>query len=598
MISTWMLFALAVSALLTVAAFGVERVLAAYGRPARFAWVSAIVLSVLWPIAPMIARWLNAIPKAVNVLPFTIVVSTPYVISADEAAAIRRAMLVDRALTLVWVTLSLLLVARLVRGVIALEASRRGWKRGRVNGVAVKVSENVGPAVVGLRQMDVVVPEWIFSLDEPLRAIVLRHEEEHRVAGDPYLLFGATVLVALMPWNVALWIQARRLRLAIEMDCDARVLRAHPSPERYGMLILTIAQRRSLSPVQFAPMLSEPKTNLERRILAMRTRKVARLTVIGGGVVATAVLALASTLQSAPATFENTRAAIAQRFVAALPAAFAPETLPVKKAPAVQTDSVGRRAAPKQEVLQLGTVVTTTQEKQSPAYLNPAPAYPAVLRAAQVEGAVIARFSYDARGAIDQTSINILTTTHPLFTETVRSALKGWHGAANTTSQVPFIFVLDTKTGQDLAAYPGGLPAGSMVVKASAIAATATGAGAGAAVSNAEIDGPRPVTADQTYFEFQVEKPVQSMPGNPGPRYPDLLREAEVEGEVLAQFVVGPDGKADMSSFKALKSDHDLFTQSVMNALPNMRFTPPEVGGKAVKQLVQMPFQFNLTKKP
>jgi TonB family protein len=587
-ISTWMLFALAVSALVTVAAFAAEQVLKAYGRPARFVWLSAIALSVLWPIAPTIARLLPAPPKPVNVLPFTIVVSAPSVISADEAAAIRRALFVDRALLVVWVGLSLMLIARLVRGALALEESRRAWKRGRVNGTPVKVSENVGPAVVGLRTMDVVVPEWILSLDEHLRAIVLRHEEEHREARDPLLLFAATVLVALMPWNVALWIQARRLRLAIEMDCDARVLRVHPSPERYGMLILTIAQRRSLAPVQFAPMLSEPKTNLERRILAMRTTKVARVTVIGGGLVTTGVLLLASALQSAPTSFEQTRTALAQRFVAALPNAFAPETIPVKKKP-VSVDSVVRMATPKatNEVRKLNAVVTTGAAQADPANLNPYPAYPAVLRATQTEGAVIARFTYDAHGAVDPASISVLTSTDATLTESVRSTVARWRGAPNTTTQVPFIFVIDTKTGKDLAAYPGGLPEGSMVVKATAIP-----------VESVVGNGPVPVNADQTYFEFQVEKPVQALPGNPGPRYPDELRTAKVEGEVLAQFVVGPDGVADMSTFKVLKSTHDLFTEAVVKSLPNMKFSAPEVGGKGVKQLVQMPFQFNLSKTP
>jgi protein TonB len=105
-----------------------------------------------------------------------------------------------------------------------------------------------------------------------------------------------------------------------------------------------------------------------------------------------------------------------------------------------------------------------------------------------------------------------------------------------------------------------------------------------------------PVNENQTYFEFQVEKQVQSYPGNPGPRYPDMLRSANVEGEVLAQFVVDTTGRADMSTFKVLKTTHDLFTNSVKSALPNMKFYPAEVGGKKVKQLVQMPFQFNLTK--
>jgi periplasmic protein TonB len=107
---------------------------------------------------------------------------------------------------------------------------------------------------------------------------------------------------------------------------------------------------------------------------------------------------------------------------------------------------------------------------------------------------------------------------------------------------------------------------------------------------------PTPVNDNQTYFEFQVEKQVSPYPGNANPRYPDMLRSANVEGEVLAQFVVDTSGRADMSQFKVLKSTHDLFTNAVKAALPNMRFYPAEVGGKHVKQLVQMPFQFNLTK--
>src|SRR5881275_1104996 len=101
-------------------------------------------------------------------------------------------------------------------------------------------------------------------------------------------------------------------------------------------------------------------------------------------------------------------------------------------------------------------------------------------------------------------------------------------------------------------------------------------------------------TADQTYFEFQVEKTVGG--GQVSLRYPDMLRSASVEGEVLAQFVVDTTGRVDMSTFKVLKSTHDLFTNAVKASLPNMKFYPAEVGGKRVKQLVQMPFQFSLTK--
>lgn len=125
-----------------------------------------------------------------------------------------------------------------------------------------------------------------------------------------------------------------------------------------------------------------------------------------------------------------------------------------------------------------------------------------------------------------------------------------------------------------------------------------SGKGVAGGIAKGVVGGivPEKVDASQTYFEFQVEKQVAPASGNPSPRYPDMLRSANVEGEVIAQFVVGTDGKADMSTFKVLKSSHDLFTAAVKNVLPNMRFLPAEVGGSKVKQLVQMPFVFALNK--
>ena len=124
-----------------------------------------------------------------------------------------------------------------------------------------------------------------------------------------------------------------------------------------------------------------------------------------------------------------------------------------------------------------------------------------------------------------------------------------------------------------------------------------SGKGVAGGIAKGVVGGtPPPANADQAYFEFQVEKQVAPHPGNPGPRYPDMLRSANVEGEVLAQFVVDTTGRADMGTFKVLKSSHDLFTNSVRAVLPNMRFYPAEIGGRKVKQLVQMPFQFTLTK--
>jgi protein TonB len=104
------------------------------------------------------------------------------------------------------------------------------------------------------------------------------------------------------------------------------------------------------------------------------------------------------------------------------------------------------------------------------------------------------------------------------------------------------------------------------------------------------------VEETQTYFEFEVEEPVQQIPGTGVPRYPDILRQAGIEGEVLAQFTVDTTGRADVSTLKILRATHDQFAQAVRQALPAMRFVPARVGGKKVKQLVQQPFVFQISK--
>ncbi len=94
----------------------------------------------------------------------------------------------------------------------------------------------------------------------------------------------------------------------------------------------------------------------------------------------------------------------------------------------------------------------------------------------------------------------------------------------------------------------------------------------------------------------QVEKQVTVVPGSPTPRYPELLRSSGVEGRVMAEFVVDEQGLAVVESVRFVRSDNALFEDAVRVALRRMRFVPAEVGGRKVKQLVQMPFVFTLAR--
>jgi len=323
-----------------------------------------------------------------------------------------------------WALSSFVLLVRLVGGMLRLRRRSRGWPEREVDGSRVRVSEHVGPAVAGLWSMQVIVPRWLLDVDAPSRALVLRHEEEHRAARDPLALAGASLACALSPWNVALWIQASRLRLAVEMDCDARVLRRMSDVHRYGLLLLNIAQRNSAGALTPAPALSEPASFLERRITAMTTKP----------------------------------------------------------------------------------------------------------------------------------------SRHPLALTTL-----------GTLALAAVVFACSAPTPTNANTGP------SPRTEEPSSSASASG-------------------APKKFFEFKIEKPATIKPGQPSPRYPDALREQHIEGQVVAAFVVDTTGYILPGSFKVLSSTNEAFTTAVRDALPTLQFTPAEVGGHKVRQLLKMPFNFSLSK--
>jgi TonB family protein len=103
------------------------------------------------------------------------------------------------------------------------------------------------------------------------------------------------------------------------------------------------------------------------------------------------------------------------------------------------------------------------------------------------------------------------------------------------------------------------------------------------------------VALPRAYFEFEVEKQVQAVSGSAHLRYPAALKRANIEGGVLAQFVVDTTGRVELRTFKVLRATHEDFVEAVRDVLPRLRFLPAEIGGRKVKQMVQQPFDFRLT---
>jgi TonB family protein len=102
-------------------------------------------------------------------------------------------------------------------------------------------------------------------------------------------------------------------------------------------------------------------------------------------------------------------------------------------------------------------------------------------------------------------------------------------------------------------------------------------------------------SGDAVYFEFQVDRPVETL--KVGELiYPDELRLQNIQGSVLVQVVVEASGRANLATLKVLRSSHPLFTESVKRFLLFARYRPAELKGRPVRQLVQQPFNFRLTR--
>jgi protein TonB len=108
--------------------------------------------------------------------------------------------------------------------------------------------------------------------------------------------------------------------------------------------------------------------------------------------------------------------------------------------------------------------------------------------------------------------------------------------------------------------------------------------------------GPASPSPDGVFQASQVERQVTVAPGRRPPRYPEPLRLAGVEGEIVATFVVDEEGRVEEGTIRFVRADNELFERAVRETLRQMRFIPAEIAGRKVRQLVQMPFVFRLSR--
>jgi beta-lactamase regulating signal transducer with metallopeptidase domain len=275
----WMAYAMLAAAALGLAAWLIDFAVAGRFVPRRLLWAVIFVASAAGPIVFAVTRGIA--PRS----------ATQQDIASTVVAGLQNAPVVsDRFLVAAWLTASVIFALWLVVTQRRLRRRLRECSPQVVDGERVLVSSDFGPAVVGIVRPQIVLPEWALGMGENDRRIIVAHETEHRHAHDPLLAALALIVAVAFPWNAALWWQLRRLRLAIEIDCDRRVVSMHGhDPHAYGMLLLATRERASRATPAMAMAMAAMRSGLGRRVEALvdgRPRSlVPRLSALAAAVV-------------------------------------------------------------------------------------------------------------------------------------------------------------------------------------------------------------------------------------------------------------------------------------------------------------------------
>lgn len=318
MIAAWMAYALVVGVVVAGAAYLLERAARLARLPARWVWVGALALLVgavgVAPRRGVAPHWKVRVDAASIAAPpdarAAAATATIGAVLRDlqtlAAAPIERAVRAaraavpagaDRWLGGLWLALSVGALGTMAAVLLRFHRARAVWPRAELQGGLVRVAPEGGPAVIGIARPEIVVPRWLLGCTAEEQRLVLAHEREHLRARDHLLLVAGCLTLALMPWHPAVWWMLSRLRLTVELDCDARVLRGGAAPHSYGSLLIDLAGRCRGLPIG-ALALADESTHLEQRLLAMKPTTVTFASLRGASFAALALVALVAACEA------------------------------------------------------------------------------------------------------------------------------------------------------------------------------------------------------------------------------------------------------------------------------------------------------------
>jgi protein TonB len=126
-------------------------------------------------------------------------------------------------------------------------------------------------------------------------------------------------------------------------------------------------------------------------------------------------------------------------------------------------------------------------------------------------------------------------------------------------------------------------------------AADFSGVGVEGGIARGQTEERTIIHQDQPYLEAVVEERPERI-SSPPVRYPDILRQAGIEGRVLLELVIDTSGHAERGSIRVLSSTHQLFEGPAREVAQASLFSPGRIQGRAVRVRVQLPINFSISR--
>jgi len=98
---------------------------------------------------------------------------------------------------------------------------------------------------------------------------------------------------------------------------------------------------------------------------------------------------------------------------------------------------------------------------------------------------------------------------------------------------------------------------------------------------------------NQVYAEAVVEEKPALLSGPPQ-LYPDLLRQAGIQGRVVLRAIIDTTGRVEPTSLKIVQSPSPGFDEPTKQWALKALFRPARLHGRAVRSYVNLPFDYSL----